>query len=99
MLGAKWIDAHLPAELIHTNRRTPPLITVHTDELFPGETQVIRGLPITTPARTAFDLGRRLRLEEGVQRLDALMNATDIKIDDIETVARTHPGVRGLTNH
>jgi len=24
------------------------------------------------------------------------MNATDIKVDDIETVARTHPGVRGL---
>ena len=96
MLGAKWIDAHLPAELIHTNRRPPPLITVHTDELLSGETQVIRGLPITTPARTAFDLGRRLSLEEGVQRVDASMNATDIEVDDIETVARTHPGVRGV---
>jgi len=64
--------------------------------LLSGETQVIRGLPITTPARTAFDLGRRLSPEEGVQRVDALMNATDIKVDDIETVARTHAGVRGL---
>ena len=31
-----------------------------------------------------------------MQRVDALMNATDIKVDDIEAVARTHPGVRGL---
>lgn len=96
MLGAKWIDAHLPAELIHTNRRPPPLITVHTDELLSGETQALRGLHLTTPARTAFDLARRFGLEEGVQRVDALMNATDIKVDDIETVARRHPGVRGL---
>ena len=96
MLGAKWIDAHLPAELIHTNRRPPPLITVHTDELLSGETQAFRGVPITTPARTAFDLGRRLSLECGVQRVDALMNATDIKADDVDAVARSHPGARGL---
>lgn len=96
MLGAKWIDNDLPAELIHTNRRPPPLIMVHTDELLSGETQTIRGLPMTTPARTAFDLGRRLSMEDGVQRIDALMNATDVKVDDIETVAGTHPGVRGL---
>jgi hypothetical protein len=31
-----------------------------------------------------------------VQRVDALMNAADIKVGDIESVARTHPGVRGL---
>ncbi|HZN83744.1 MAG TPA: hypothetical protein VFC01_29270 [Mycobacterium sp.] len=96
MLGAKWIDDDLAVELIHTNRRSPPLITVHTDELLSGETQTIRGLPVTAPARTAFDLGRRLSLKDGVQRIDALMNATDVKVDNIETVAGTHPGVRGL---
>ena len=56
MLGAKWIDAHLPAELIHTNRRPPPLITVHTDELLSGETQAIRGVPITTTDIKADDV-------------------------------------------
>jgi len=96
MLGAKWIDGGLPAELIHTNRRPPPLITVRTDELHSGETLTIRGLPVTTPARTAFDLGRHLVLENGVQRIDALMNATDVKVADIEAVAGTHRGVRGL---
>ncbi len=96
MLGAKWIDADEPAELIHTNRRPPPLISVHTDILLPGEMQTVCGLPVTTPARTAFDLGRRLDLEEGVQRIDALMNATDVKVTAIEAIAEGHPGVRGL---
>src|SRR5215212_8162168 len=96
ILGTKWIAGDLPAELAHTNRRPPSLITVHTDELLSGEIQTIRGLPVTTPARTAFDLGRRLSLEQGVQRIDALMNATDVKADDIETVAGIHPGVRGV---
>ncbi|MDQ2635328.1 MAG: hypothetical protein M3Y83_00435 [Actinomycetota bacterium] len=96
MLGAKWIEPGLPAELIHTNRRPPRLLTVHTDRLDTGETTQIAGMPVTTPARTAFDLGRRLGLEEGVQRIDALMNATDVKVDEIAAVAQRHPGVRGL---
>jgi hypothetical protein len=96
MLGAKWIEPTLPAELVHTNRRPPPLIIVHSDGLDPCETQSLRGMAVTTPARTAFDLGRRLRLEDGVQRIDALMNATHLKVADIDGVIARRPGVRGL---
>ena len=96
MLGAQWIEPELSAELVHTNRRPPPLIAVHTDLLLPGETQSIAGMPVTTAARTAFDIGRRLGLEAGVQRIDALMNATDVKVADVEAVIARHPGVRGL---
>jgi hypothetical protein len=81
---------------VTTNRRPPPLITVHSDDLLPDETQLHLGMRITTAARTAFDLGRRLGLTEGVQRIDALMNATDIKVSDVDEVAQRHPGVRGL---
>ena len=96
MLGAKWIEPGTPAELVHTNRRPPPLIVVHTDALLADETQTVSGMPATTAARTAFDLGRRLGLKEGVQRIDALMNATDIKVNDVEALISRHPGVRGL---
>jgi hypothetical protein len=96
VLGTKWVEPDVPAELIHTNRRSPPQLLVHTDDLANGETRRIDGMNVTTPARTAFDLGRRLGLDAGVQRLDALMNATDVKIGDIESVAAMHPGVRGL---
>lgn len=95
MLGAKWIDGDAPAELVHSNRRAPPLLTVHTDTLLPGEVQMVRGLPVTTAARTAFDLGRRLPTTEGVQRVDALMNATDLKVVDIAAVADAHRAPEG----
>jgi hypothetical protein len=96
MVGAKWIGPDAPAELAHINRRSPPLISVHSDVLLPGETQTISGLPTTTPARTAFDIGRRLRLTDGVQRIDALMNATDVKVVDVQAVIARHPGGRGV---
>lgn len=96
LLGAKWIEPGTPAELVHTNRRPPPLIQVHTDVLLPGEKQTICGLPATTAARTAFDIGRRLGLKQAVQRIDALMNVTDITVADVEAVITAHPGVRGL---
>ena len=40
-------------------------------------------MTVTTPARTAFDLGRRLNLKDGVKRIDALMNATQLKVAEI----------------
>jgi hypothetical protein len=95
MLGAKWIESGADAELIHGNRRPPRLINIHSDVLLTGETLLIKGMSVTTPARTAFDLGRRLELEAGVGRIDALMNATDLKVGDIENVIARHPRVRG----
>jgi hypothetical protein len=98
MLGTKWIadDGDDDVELIHAGRRPPRGIVLHGDLLAFGETQTVRGMAVTTPARTAFDLGRRLVVDEGVQRLDALMNATGVMVDDVEAVAARHPGVRGL---
>ena len=98
LLGAKWVEDGTPIELVHANRRPPRGIVIHTDALGPGETQDIHSMPITTAARTAFDLGRRLPLNDGVQRIDALMNATHVKVDAIESVMACHRGVRGLSN-
>lgn len=96
LLGCKWIEAANPAELTHTNRRNPTMLVVHTDALLPCERTTIDGIPTTTPARTAFDLGRRLPISKGVQRIDAVMNATRITVTDIERVAASHVGVRGV---
>ncbi|KUI48443.1 hypothetical protein AU198_20960 [Mycobacterium sp. GA-1199] len=96
LLGAKWVEPDAAAELVLSNRRPPPRIIVHSDTLLPEEIVTRHQMPVTTPERTAFDLGRRLPLVEGVQRIDALMNATDIKPADIDEVAQRHPGVRGL---
>ncbi len=97
LLGAKWVSPALDAELICGNRRPPAGITVHADTLLPNEMLDVHGIPVTTPARTAFDIGRRTTMRlHAVQRLDALANATDVKVTDVEAVIAEHPGARGL---
>jgi hypothetical protein len=96
LLGAKWVDAH-DAELIHDNRHPPAGVAVHSEALLDDEVLEVEGMRVTTPARTAFDVGRwtSSRLQ-AVQRLDALANATDVKVNDVEAVMAEHRGVRGL---
>ena len=96
--GARWVEPNTPVELVHANRRPPRRIVVRGDRLLDGETQVIAGLPVTTPARTGFDLGRRLKPDAAVPRIDALMNATDVKVGEIDAVIARHRRVRGLRN-
>jgi hypothetical protein len=97
LLGTKWVDGARPAELIHDNRKPPPNLVVHSDVLAPGETHDCDGIPVTTAARTAFDLGRRISSRvTAVQRLDALAAATRVTASDVEAVMVAHPGARGL---
>jgi hypothetical protein len=64
--------------------------------LLDGETQTMDGRAVTTPERTAFDIGRRGAVHSAVVRLDALARATGFKIDDVLRVARCHPRSPGL---
>ncbi|WP_235174854.1 hypothetical protein [Tomitella biformata] len=96
VLGSKWIDDHAPAELIRSgSRRSVPGITVHADTLLPGETVIRAGMRITSPARTAFDLGRWLNHDHAVEVLDALCAATGLSPDQILQVIADHPRTRG----
>lgn len=63
--GAQWVDADAPAELISDRMRPPPLIVTRNETFAPDEHTVVAGIPVTTPARTAFDLGRREDLRRG----------------------------------
>lgn len=94
--GTKWIDVDTPVELVHTNPRPPDGIVTRRCLLFDDEVTTIDGRPVTTPERTAFDIGRRGSIMSTVPRLDALVNATGIKLDDIARLAARHPGARGL---
>jgi hypothetical protein len=94
--GTRWIDPTHPAELYRRNGKPVDGIVIHRDELWDDELCVTRGMPATTPARTAFDLGRRKGLISAVTHLDALARATNLKAVDIEALVPRHPGVRGL---
>ena len=97
MLGAKWVDGRQPAELIHDNRKSPRCLIVRSETLSRDETLRIGAMEVTTPARTAFDVGRHtVQRVQAIQRLDALANATGVKAADVDAVVAAHPGVRGL---
>src|SRR6185437_12521148 len=88
VLGTKWLDAGEPAELCRPNRHAPPGIVVRSYALDIRETHVRNGIRITTPERTAFDIGRSLSVSRAIPTLDALANATNFKVPDVISLAR-----------
>jgi very-short-patch-repair endonuclease len=96
MHGTKWIDSRLPAELNQASQRKTRNIVLHNDTLSSNEITVVRGMPVTTAARTAFDLGRRFGRTLAVIRVDALLQATALQLSDIDAVIDRHRGARGI---
>jgi Protein of unknown function (DUF559) len=95
VLGSKWIDARLPAELIRAEGSSNGIV-IHRDALNPDEIVLRNGVSVTTPARTAFDLGRRDGRVDVVIWLDALAQATGITPAEVAELAERHRGARGL---
>jgi hypothetical protein len=94
--GARWVPDGVPVELIYPNTRPPDGVLTRRETVCAGETQVLGGLAVTTPERTAFDVGRRGAVRSAVVRLDALARATGFKVDDVLRIARAHPRSPGL---
>jgi hypothetical protein len=95
VLGTKWVDPHAPAELLSDRKRPPPLIITRNETLLPGEAMKVDGIPVTSPARTAFDLGRRPGLKRAVVHVDALAQATGVTVDQVQLISAAHRGARG----
>jgi very-short-patch-repair endonuclease len=94
--GSKWIDPALPAELNQASKHKTPRILLHSDRLADFEISSIGGIRVTTPVRTAFDLGRRNGLTTAVIRVDALIQATNLDMDDVRRLVEIHRGMRGV---
>src|ERR1700751_1901386 len=77
--GAKWIDHRAPAELLYDCRRPPSGVRTWSDHVADDETELISGIPATTPARTARDLACRHPVDKAVAAIDARARATDLK--------------------
>jgi hypothetical protein len=94
--GAQWIPDEVPVELVYANARAPHGVLTRRDRLIDGEIQIMRGRAVTTPERTAFDIGRRGAIRSAVARLDSLARATGFKVGDVLRVAQCHPRSPGL---
>lgn len=94
--GSRWLDPHAPAELNRAAAVAAEGIVAHRERLASDETCLVRGIPATTVARTAFDIGRRKGLTSAVIRLDALANATGLVAGDVARIAERYGGARGV---
>lgn len=94
--GSKWVEDDVPVELIWRNARAPRGVITRDDRLSDSEFERRDGLYVTTPERTAFDIGRRGALGHSVARLDALAAATGVKVHDVHELAAGHRYARGL---
>lgn len=94
--GAKWVADDVPVGLIWPNARPPRGIETRRDRLLPDERTTLAGMSVTTPERTAFDLGRLIDGDEAVERLDALGRATRLDRGAVAEVALRHRGSPGM---
>lgn len=96
VLGTKWMSAEEPAELGRSRHTSATGIVVRSGVISADEVCVRRGIPCTTPARTAYDIGRFMAADDGIVRLDALLNATRCTVEDVETIAARYSNARGI---
>jgi hypothetical protein len=94
--GTRWIDQKAPAELLYDNRHRPRGIRTYADRIGDDEVMLIRGMTVTTPARTALDLACRNPIDRAITAIDALANATEVKMADVELLAQRYAGRRGV---
>lgn len=94
--GSLWIPPDLDVEMIWKNTRPPAGIIARDERLAPDEITTASCIAVTTPARTAFDLGRHLRRGAALARLDALQICTGFSVDDVWPLVERYRGARGI---
>ncbi|GJF08751.1 hypothetical protein NGTWS0302_29670 [Mycolicibacterium cyprinidarum] len=92
--GSRWIDDGVDIELIHTYPRSPRGIITRNERLADDEWEQLHGLAVTTPVRTAFDLGRFQ--PDAVARMDALLRVRPYSPEDVTVLAKRYRGARGV---
>lgn len=94
--GAEWVDDAEPIEILADERRRQAGLIVRMDRVSDDEITILDGLPVTTEARTAFDLGRYQKRAGAIARLDAMMRAAPFSADAVSMLMRRYGPVRGV---
>lgn len=94
--GAQWVDADEAVEVFVDERRRQPGLIIRMDRLADDEVDCVEGLLVTTPSRTAFDMGRYCKRAAALGRLDALMRAAPFSVDGVEMLMHRYGPVRGI---
>jgi hypothetical protein len=73
-----------------------PRRLVRRASLAPEDITTLAGIPVTTPVRTAFDLGRQANRREAVIALDAMCHRHLVSIAEVGEYVTGVPGRRGV---
>ena len=79
LYGSKWVDDRRAVELIHDNHHFAAAIQLHRDIVEADEIETIDGVAVTSPIRTALDLGCWYPTMTAVAGIDALARARKSK--------------------
>jgi REase_MTES_1575/Transcriptional regulator, AbiEi antitoxin len=79
----------------HTRVRRPEC-TGGTRSLAADDIMEVAGVVVTTPLRTALDLGRLLRRDQALGAIDALLRAGDLSTRDLTAQLERFRGARGV---
>jgi hypothetical protein len=96
--GAEWVDARTAVELVykHTHAYPPAGIVARNERIATDEITLVGGVPVSTVARTAFDIGRFQARGRAIARLDALMRAAPFSVEDVLLLTKRYRGARGV---
>ena len=94
--GASWVDATQPIEVAGVTCSPQDGLVPRTERIAADEVTRVSGLPVTTIARTAFDVARHLDRPSALTRLDAMMWAAPFPVDDVRTLAKRYPRAPGV---
>lgn len=95
--GAKWIDSSMPPSVLARDKSHQLSgLRIHQDSFDPCDVVDVRGFSVTTPVRTAFDIGRWVASPQSVVLLDSLMAATGLDAGRVRAYGVRRPGTRGI---
>jgi very-short-patch-repair endonuclease len=96
MHGTQWLPDDAPAEIAYARQPAPPGILIHRGTIADDEICLRQSIFCTTPARTAYDIGRRVPGDTAIVRIDALFNATRCTVEEVDRIADRYAGARGI---
>ncbi len=96
MHGVYRIADSDPIEMIAKHGRPQAGVVIHEERIQEDEVQQIGRLRVTTPARTALDIARRLPRNEALEHLDALARKTGITPKDALRLTNRYAAARGI---
>ncbi|MFG1930784.1 hypothetical protein ACGFK1_09005 [Mycobacterium sp. NPDC048908] len=94
--GVQWIEDSAQIEVIAKHGRRQRGVVVREERIGDDEVLRVGELLVTSLARTALDIGRRLPLEAAVAHIDALAASTGVTRTEIANLAERYRGAHGI---